>query len=190
MKYFFTRKLMLIKESAAFVCLPGGFGTLDETFELLTLMQTGKATPAPIVLLDVPGRHLLESWRRASSTTSWSSGGSSSTRTTTLFLRHRRRRRPHATRSSASTATTTRCASSAIVLVIRLRAPPDRQTIADARRGLRRHRPLGWVRASALRCPRRSRTTTARSARIAFRFGRNHFARLRCRSIDALNALA
>lgn len=55
MKYFFTRKLMLIKESAAFVALPGGFGTLDETYELLTLVQTGKALPVPIVLLDMPG---------------------------------------------------------------------------------------------------------------------------------------
>ena len=54
MKYFFTRKLMLMKESAGFVVLPGGFGTLDETFELLTLLQTGKAAPAPLVLLDVP----------------------------------------------------------------------------------------------------------------------------------------
>ncbi|MBA3400288.1 MAG: LOG family protein, partial [Acidimicrobiia bacterium] len=55
MKYFFTRKLMLVKESRAFVCLPGGFGTLDEMFELLTLTQTGKGLPAPIVLLDMPG---------------------------------------------------------------------------------------------------------------------------------------
>ncbi|HEX9258787.1 MAG TPA: TIGR00730 family Rossman fold protein, partial [Acidimicrobiales bacterium] len=55
MKYFFTRKLMLIKESKGFICLPGGFGTLDETFELLTLTQTGKGVPVPIVFLDVPG---------------------------------------------------------------------------------------------------------------------------------------
>ncbi len=55
MKYFFTRKLMLVKESAAFICLPGGFGTLDETFELLTLTQTGKGIPVPIVFLDTPG---------------------------------------------------------------------------------------------------------------------------------------
>lgn len=54
MKYFFTRKLMLIKESRGFICLPGGFGTMDEMFELLTLQQTGKAEPMPIVLLDAP----------------------------------------------------------------------------------------------------------------------------------------
>jgi uncharacterized protein (TIGR00730 family) len=62
MKYFFTRKLMLIKESSGFVCLPGGFGTQDETFELLTLLQTGKTSPAPIVLLDVPGGTYWKRW--------------------------------------------------------------------------------------------------------------------------------
>jgi uncharacterized protein (TIGR00730 family) len=62
MKYFFTRKLMLMKESAGFAVLPGGFGTLDEIFELLTLLQTGKAAPAPIVLLEVPGGTYWRSW--------------------------------------------------------------------------------------------------------------------------------
>lgn len=62
MKYFFTRKLMLIKESSAFVCLPGGFGTQDETFELFTLLQTGKASPAPVILLDVPGGSYWRRW--------------------------------------------------------------------------------------------------------------------------------
>ena len=61
MRYFFTRKLMLVKESHAFVCMPGGFGTLDEMFELLTLTQTGKGLPVPIVLVDLPGDPFWES---------------------------------------------------------------------------------------------------------------------------------
>ena len=64
MKYFFTRKLMLIKESFAYAVLPGGFGTLDEAFELLTLLQTGKAEPAPVVLLEVPGYRYWKAWSR------------------------------------------------------------------------------------------------------------------------------
>ena len=62
MRYFFTRKLMLIKESDGFIVLPGGFGTLDESFELFTLLQTGKTEPAPIVLLEVPGGSYWEAW--------------------------------------------------------------------------------------------------------------------------------
>lgn len=64
MKYFFTRKLMLMKESDGFAVLPGGFGTQDEAFELLTLLQTGKAQPAPLVLVDTPGGDYWESWQR------------------------------------------------------------------------------------------------------------------------------
>ncbi len=52
MKYFFTRKLMFVKECSALVCCPGGFGTLDEALETLTLMQTGKQMLLPMVLLD------------------------------------------------------------------------------------------------------------------------------------------
>lgn len=54
-KYFFTRKLTFMKEADAFVLVPGGFGTMDEAFELLTLVQTGKSDLHPIVLLDPPG---------------------------------------------------------------------------------------------------------------------------------------
>lgn len=55
MKYFFTRKLMFVKECDAVVCLPGGFGTLDEALEVLTLLQTGKHDMMPLVLLDASG---------------------------------------------------------------------------------------------------------------------------------------
>src|SRR6266513_5322655 len=54
LNYFFTRKLNFVKEAHAFALFPGGFGTLDETFEVLTLMQTGKARVIPVVLLDRP----------------------------------------------------------------------------------------------------------------------------------------
>ena len=63
-KYFFTRKLMFVKESDAFVLFPGGFGTLDETFELLTLIQTGKSDLHPIVLLEAEGTGYWSSWLR------------------------------------------------------------------------------------------------------------------------------
>ena len=55
MKYFFTRKLMFVKECHAVVCFPGGFGTLDETLEVLTLLQTGKREMVPLVLAAAPG---------------------------------------------------------------------------------------------------------------------------------------
>jgi uncharacterized protein (TIGR00730 family) len=58
------RKNLMFELSDAFIILPGGFGTLDEAFELLTLLQTGKADPSPIVLLDVPGGSYWQRWRR------------------------------------------------------------------------------------------------------------------------------
>ncbi len=60
--YFFTRKLSFVKESDAIVGLPGGFGTMDELFEVLTLIQTGKAQVVPIVLLDAPGGTYWKTW--------------------------------------------------------------------------------------------------------------------------------
>ncbi|MCK9614436.1 MAG: TIGR00730 family Rossman fold protein [Candidatus Omnitrophica bacterium] len=63
-KYFFTRKLIFIKETDATVLFPGGFGTNDEGFEALTLIQTGKSKPRPIVLIEPKGSTYWASWKR------------------------------------------------------------------------------------------------------------------------------
>lgn len=61
-KYFFTRKLMFVRSSHAVAIFPGGFGTMDEAFEVLTLIQTGKSVPAPVVLVDQPGSSYWADW--------------------------------------------------------------------------------------------------------------------------------
>jgi hypothetical protein len=61
-KYFFTRKLFFARESHASAVFPGGFGTHDEIFEMLTLLQTGKNNPHPIVLIDAPGGTYWRKW--------------------------------------------------------------------------------------------------------------------------------
>ena len=61
-KYFFTRKLIFIRHSDAIVLFPGGFGTLDEGYEALTLMQTGKSQLMPLVLVDSPGGTYWKTW--------------------------------------------------------------------------------------------------------------------------------
>ena len=61
-KYFFTRKLFLLRESDAVALFPGGFGTQDEAFECMTLSQTGKFGPVPLVLIDRPGGSYWQDW--------------------------------------------------------------------------------------------------------------------------------
>ncbi|MFA4989025.1 MAG: LOG family protein, partial [Candidatus Omnitrophota bacterium] len=61
-KYFFTRKLTFVKETDATALFPGGFGTLDEGFEMITLMQTGKSRPRPIILMEPEGSNYWSSW--------------------------------------------------------------------------------------------------------------------------------
>ena len=62
-KYFFTRKLIFIRESDATVLCPGGFGTHDEGFETLTLIQTGKTSPRPVIALDPPNSTYWKGWK-------------------------------------------------------------------------------------------------------------------------------
>lgn len=70
-KYFFTRKLFFIKEASAIALFPGGFGTHDEGFEALTLLQTGKSNPLPVVFVDSPaepiGKRGGPMWKMSSS---------------------------------------------------------------------------------------------------------------------------
>jgi uncharacterized protein (TIGR00730 family) len=61
-KYFFTRKLIFIRHSDAIALFPGGFGTMDEGYEALTLMQTGKSQLMPLVLIDRPGGTYWKTW--------------------------------------------------------------------------------------------------------------------------------
>jgi uncharacterized protein (TIGR00730 family) len=63
-KYFFNRKVAFLKEADAVVVFPGGFGTLDEGMETLTLSQTGKHNPLPVIMVDIPGSHYWQDWRR------------------------------------------------------------------------------------------------------------------------------
>jgi len=63
-KYFFTRKLFLVKEASGVALFPGGFGTMDETFELLTLMQTGKSALVPVVLVEAGPKPYWRIWNR------------------------------------------------------------------------------------------------------------------------------
>src|SRR5207248_9375783 len=64
LKYFFTRKLLFVKEADAIALFPGGFGTQDEGWEALTLVQTGKSHLFPIVMVDAPGGDYWKHWQR------------------------------------------------------------------------------------------------------------------------------
>jgi uncharacterized protein (TIGR00730 family) len=61
-RYFFVRKVMFVKYAQGFIVLPGGFGTMDEVFEVLTLVQTKKITPVPIILVGSEFWSGLKDW--------------------------------------------------------------------------------------------------------------------------------
>ena len=187
MKYFFTRKLMLMKESAGFLVLPGGFGTLDECFELLTLLQTGKAEPAPIVLVGAPGDTYWTGWERFVSDCVYARGladtvdGALYRITNDLDVATNELlgfyRNYHSRRFVGDT------------MVIRLQqAPSDDELVTLSRdfadicspRGIWRSQPLP---------PERASKDHLDFARIALEFNRSQQGRLR-QLIDALNALA
>ena len=186
MRYFFTRKLMLIKESDGYAVLPGGFGTLDEAFELLTLLQTGKAQPAPLVLLDVPAGNYWHGWQSFVDA-EVVSGGLVSPEDRSLYV----------ITSDVDEAASEllgfyrnyhSCRWVGDLLVIRLRVAPSRAELAALNERFSDIVASGSIRPTKPLGPERSSSDHVELPRVALRFDRTHYGRLR-QLIDALNAL-
>jgi len=184
MRYFFTRKLMLIKESDGYAVLPGGFGTQDEAFELLTLIQVGKAEPAPVVLVETDGGTYWHGWRRFVDDEILARGYISPD-DLALF----------------SVATTVEQAASEVLgfyrnyhscrwvgdlLVLRLQAAPSKAELAELNRRFAGIVASGSIRVVGPFPPERADNDQVGLPRVALRFDRYHFGQLRT-LIDALN---
>jgi len=184
MRFFFTRKLMLIKESHAYVVLPGGFGTLDECFELLTLLQTGKAEPAPVVLVETPGGGFWHAWLHFVEHEVVPRGYVSAP--DLAFFRivtsideanaeiQRYYRNYHSARWVGD------------LLVLRLQRRPDDEALARLSAQFSDIIVSGSIRATQPLPPERSAGTHLELERVALRFDKFSYARLRA-LIDALN---
>ncbi len=187
MRYFFTRKLMLIKESDAYVVLPGGFGTLDEGHELLTLLQTGKAQPAPVVLLEVPGGSYWRSWEHFISTEVLAKGLIDPDdrflyRITDDVVQARSEILGFYTNYHS-------CRFVGDLLVIRLHHAPSARELTELTRDFRDILAGGSIRTATAFPPERSAGDHLELDRIAFRFNRSSYGRLR-QLIDVLNTMA
>jgi len=184
MRYFFTRKLMLIKESHAYAVLPGGFGTLDECYELLTLLQTGKAEPAPVVLVETPGGSYWSRWHEFVEELARGPGYVSPEdlglfRIVTTVEDAAREvldfyRNYHSCRWVGD------------LLVLRVQRPPTRRQLAELNAEFKDIVVSGPIRLASPFPPERADRDQLDLARVALRFDRIHYGRLR-RLIDALN---
>jgi hypothetical protein len=186
MRFFFTRKLMLIKESDGYVVMPGGFGTLDEGFELLTLLQTGKAEPAPVVMLDVPGGTYWQEWNEFLHA-EVEPRGLVSPEDHSLFL----------ITDSVEVAVGEilgfyrnyqSCRWVGDLLVMRLRVAPDEAELAELNRQFGDIISSGVMRLSKPLPPERADGDQLDLPRLVFRMNKIHYGRLR-QLIDALNLI-
>lgn len=184
MKYFFTRKLMFVKESDAFCLMPGGFGTLDEGLELLTLLQTGKHDMMPAVLLDEPGgsywkafddfvrRHLLDTGMISPEDLSLYRVTDQVDEATEEILRFYRVY--HSMRYVRSN------------LVFRLQQKPSERLLDEINDGFQDILVEGRFTVSEPLTEEREETKLATLPRLVFQFNRHDFGRLR-QLIDCIN---
>jgi uncharacterized protein (TIGR00730 family) len=182
MRYFFTRKLMLIKESHAYAILPGGFGTQDEAFELLTLLQTGKAEPAPVVMVETPGGTYWHAWLRFVQEQAIGAGWISQEDTALFKVTNTMKE------ASAEILGFYRnyhsCRWVGDLLVLRVQTLPSKDELADLNTRFADIVARGSIRTASPFPPERN--DHPELPRLAFRFDRFHYARLRM-LIDAIN---
>jgi uncharacterized protein (TIGR00730 family) len=182
MRYFFTRKLMLIKESHAYAILPGGFGTQDELFELLTLLQTGKAEPAPVVMVETPGGTYWQGWLRFVEEEAIAAGWVSPDDRALYRIVN--------TVEEASDEVLGfyrnyhSCRWVGDLLVLRVQTAPSKAELADLNKRFGDMLVRGSIRSAAPFPPERN--DHPELPRLALRFDRFHFSRLRM-LIDAVN---
>lgn len=184
-KYFFTRKLIFLKESDATILFPGGFGTHDEGFENLTLVQTGKTEPRPIICIDPPRSNYWAEWRRFTEKALLDQGMVDPEDLDLVAFTHDIHeaiekivgfyRNYHSLRFVAE------------VLVIRMQRPLSRERVARLNRDFRDIIRSGKIELTSqpLR-EEENEPETARLARLIFDFNRHDFSRLR-KMIDAIN---
>ncbi|MGP0029295.1 MAG: LOG family protein [Acidimicrobiales bacterium] len=184
MRYFFTRKLMLIKESHAYALLPGGFGTQDECFELLTLLQTGKAEPAPVVMMETPGGTYWHGWLRFLKEQAIGSGWVSPEDVSLFKVTTTVEEAAHEIISFYRNYHSCRWVGD--LLVLRVLTAPSRSELADLNGRFADIMARGTIRITAAFPPERSSNDHPELPRLALRFDKFHYARLR-QLIDAVN---
>ncbi len=184
-KYFFTRKVVFVKEVDGVILFPGGFGTQDEGFETLTLTQTGKAEPSPIVMVDPEGSEYWADWDK--------------------YVRQALLGRNLISPDDLNLYMITRSVDEAVdhvvkfyanyhsmrylernLLVFRLQHEPSEQLIARLNRDFRDIIVEGDIEPCDMHPRERDEPETADLHRISFRFDQRHLGRLR-QLIDALN---
>jgi uncharacterized protein (TIGR00730 family) len=185
-KYFFTRKLTFVRHAQALVLFPGGFGTLDEGYEALTLMQTGKSKLMPLVLLNPPGSTYWKTWDK---------------HVREHLLRNRliSEQDLHLYRITDQTDEAVKIITRFYrnfhsmrfvrdLLVIRLKHPPSTSGLAALNDDFRDLVEKGQIRASQALPEEQEDTVQTTLPRLTFRFNRRDYGRLR-QMIDVLNSL-
>jgi len=184
MRYFFTRKLMLIKESDAYAVLPGGFGTQDECYELLTLLQTGKAEPAPVVLVETPGGTYWHGWQRFLKEEAIQPGWVSSD--DVCLYRVANTVEEAASEILGFYRNYHSCRWVGELLVLRLQVAPSNAELKELNRRFADIVASGTIRRASPFPPELSGHDHIELPRLALRFDKMHYGRLRL-LIDALN---